>query len=227
MVENSLLLPLGNLGLVTFLTHRMWCEVINSDVASASTCVQNHFSCVWLFSTLWTTRSLGPWDSPGNTGVGCHFLLQGIFPPQGSNLALLHLLHWQVGSLPLAPPGKPLIFWVAMKEVWLFFWRDTEDRPWDPCEILPSSLHAGIRSHVDSMPGVRVVALGTPEQPSAEYYWETQWISHDTDKLLSWDLSKFLTHKITRYNKIVLSHCFEVHHYAEVDNWKNALKCTQ
>ena len=46
MVENSLLLPLGNLGLVTFLTHRMWCEVINSDVASASTCVQNHFSCV-------------------------------------------------------------------------------------------------------------------------------------------------------------------------------------
>ena len=27
-----------------------------------------------------------PWDSPGkNTEVGCHFLLQGIFPPQGSN----------------------------------------------------------------------------------------------------------------------------------------------
>ena len=27
-----------------------------------------------------------PWDSPGkNTGVGCHFLLQGIFPNQGSN----------------------------------------------------------------------------------------------------------------------------------------------
>ena len=27
-----------------------------------------------------------PWDSPGkSTGVGCHFLLQGIFPTQGSN----------------------------------------------------------------------------------------------------------------------------------------------
>ena len=26
---------------------------------------------------------------------------------QGSSLHLLHLLHWQVGSLPLAPPGKP------------------------------------------------------------------------------------------------------------------------
>ena len=32
-------------------------------------------------------------DSPGkNTGVGCHALLQGIFPSQGSNLRLLRLL---------------------------------------------------------------------------------------------------------------------------------------
>ena len=35
------------------------------------------------------------------TGVGCHFLLQGIFQTQESNSCLLHLLHWQVGSLPL------------------------------------------------------------------------------------------------------------------------------
>ena len=36
-------------------------------------------------------RLLCPWDSPGkNTGVGCHALLQGIFPTQGSNLHLLH-----------------------------------------------------------------------------------------------------------------------------------------
>ena len=34
-------------------------------------------------------RLLSPWNSPGkNTGVGCHFLLQGIFPTQGSNLCL-------------------------------------------------------------------------------------------------------------------------------------------
>ena len=31
----------------------------------------------------------------------------GIFPTQGLNLCLLRLLHWQVGSLPLAPRGKP------------------------------------------------------------------------------------------------------------------------
>ena len=33
-------------------------------------------------------------DSPGkNAGVGCHALLQGIFPTQGLNLRLLCLLH--------------------------------------------------------------------------------------------------------------------------------------
>ena len=38
---------------------------------------------------LWPTRLLRPWDFPGkSTGVGCHFLLQGIFPPQGLNPAL-------------------------------------------------------------------------------------------------------------------------------------------
>ena len=36
-------------------------------------------------------RLLCPWDFPGkDTGVGCHFLLQGLFPTQGSNPGLLH-----------------------------------------------------------------------------------------------------------------------------------------
>ena len=47
-------------------------------------------------------------DSPGkNTGVGCHALLQGIFPTQESNQCLLCLLHWQAGSSALGPFGKP------------------------------------------------------------------------------------------------------------------------
>ena len=55
--------------------------------------------------TLWDPMDRG-WDFPGrNTEVGCHFLLQGIFPTQGLNLILLGLLHWQMDSLPLAPPG--------------------------------------------------------------------------------------------------------------------------
>ena len=51
-------------------------------------------------------------DSPGkNTGVGCHALLQGIFPTQGSNPGLLHwrrILYW------LSQQGSPRILdWVA------------------------------------------------------------------------------------------------------------------
>ena len=49
--------------------------------------------------TLWPhglqpARLLCPWDSPGkNARVGCHFLLQEIYPTQGSNPCLLHC--WQ------------------------------------------------------------------------------------------------------------------------------------
>ena len=73
--------------------------------------------CVYVCSA--TTDSLQPhglkptrlhcsWDFPGkDTGMGCHFLLQGIFLTQGSNPCLFHLLHWQVDSLPPVPPKKP------------------------------------------------------------------------------------------------------------------------
>ena len=67
-------------------------------------CVLSRFSCVWLFGTLWTAGHHA--SLSGSTGVGCRFLLQGIFPTQGSNLRLLRLMLWQAGSLPLVPPGK-------------------------------------------------------------------------------------------------------------------------
>ena len=50
-------------------------------------------SRVGLFATSWTVvhQALSPWDFPcKSTGVGCHFLLQGIFLTQGSNLGLQH-----------------------------------------------------------------------------------------------------------------------------------------
>ena len=56
------------------------------------------------------SRLLCPSDSAGkNTGVGCHALLQGIFPTEGSNPCLLCLLNWQAGSLPWEPPCQPQI----------------------------------------------------------------------------------------------------------------------
>ena len=64
-------------------------------------CVCSVKSYSWQPHGLYPTRLLCLWNSPGKkTGVGCHFLLQGIFPTQGWNPHLLRLLHWQVDSLP-------------------------------------------------------------------------------------------------------------------------------
>ena len=53
-------------------------------------------------------RLLGPWDSPGkNSGVGCHALVQGIFPTQGLNPHPLCLLPIAHGFFTTKPPGKP------------------------------------------------------------------------------------------------------------------------
>ena len=53
----------------------------------------------------WPSRLLYPWNFPGkNTGVGCHFLLCGIFPAQELNMCLLY---WRVYPLPLCHLGSP------------------------------------------------------------------------------------------------------------------------
>ena len=53
-------------------------------------------SCVRLFET--------SWDFPGQEPeMGCHFLLQWIFPTQALNP---HLLPWQTDSFTTASPGK-------------------------------------------------------------------------------------------------------------------------
>ena len=99
-------------------------------------CLEDQLDYIWLFyfsslqlgeplvtrakslqssPTLWDpmepARLLCPWNSPGkNTEAGCHFLLQGIFPTQGSNA---RLLYWQVGFFPAEPAGKSLQGWGA------------------------------------------------------------------------------------------------------------------
>ena len=70
-----------------------------------------------------------PWDSPGsNIGVGCHFLLQGIFPNQGSNQHVLHfrqiLYHWVTREV--TPPSQPCItffniFTTYIINVWILY----------------------------------------------------------------------------------------------------------
>ena len=76
--------------------------------------VVQSLSHVWLFVTAWTMAHQAPLflDFPvkwcislfPSTGVGCHFLLQGILLTMESNQSILH---WQVGSLPLSHQESP------------------------------------------------------------------------------------------------------------------------
>ena len=93
-------------GLISF--RNDWFDLLTVQ-GTLKSLLQHHSTCV--LSSFSHVR-LCPWDSPSkNTGVGCHALLQGIFLTQGLNLHLLCLLCWRVGSLPLAPPGKPNQQW--------------------------------------------------------------------------------------------------------------------
>ena len=78
-------------------------------------------SHVWLFATPWThqkpIRLLCPWNSSSkNTGVGCHFLLQGISVTQDQapvscigRWILYHLSHQ--GSPTIATANRLKFFW--------------------------------------------------------------------------------------------------------------------
>ena len=74
-------------------------------------CAQLPQSCLTLFDPMECkpARLLCPWDSPGkNTGMGCHSLLQGIFPTQGLNLGLPHC-------------GQ-IIVWTNREVLWTTIW---------------------------------------------------------------------------------------------------------
>ena len=67
-----------------------------------------------------STRLLCPWDLPGkNTGVGCHFLLQGTFPTYRWNS---RPLLWQADSLPLSHQGstfrKNIMLKIKLTNLW-------------------------------------------------------------------------------------------------------------
>ena len=89
------------------------------------------------------SRPLCPWDFPRkDTGVGCHFLLQGIFPTKGSNLGLLHCR--QI-LYQLSYKGSILIF---PRLFWLIYvkWSEVaQSCPtlWDPidCSLPSFSVH--------------------------------------------------------------------------------------
>ena len=74
------------------------------DVCVLSCSVMSDF--LWPHG-LYSFRLLCSWNFLDKyTGVGCHFLLQWIFPIQGSNPHHVHILHWQA-ILYTSTTGKP------------------------------------------------------------------------------------------------------------------------
>ena len=92
-------------------------------------CEVKLLSHVWLIQVygLYPTRLLHPWDFPGkNTRVGCHFLLQGIFPTQGSDPGLhtagrLSAI-WvtKEAQITIHTSTKPLLSFIKSSHLFLF-----------------------------------------------------------------------------------------------------------
>ena len=84
-------------------------------------CMLSRFNRVWLFETLWTVAHQGFSRQEYWSGLPCP--PPGDLPDPGTEPP--SLLHWQAGSLPLAPPGKPLCSFQfssvqSLSRVWLF-----------------------------------------------------------------------------------------------------------
>ena len=84
-------------------------------------CMPSRFSCVPLFATLWTVADQAPLSMGFSrqeywSGLPCPS--PGALPDPGIEPASLWLLHWQVGSLPLVPPGKPRDYEQNILEKW-------------------------------------------------------------------------------------------------------------
>ena len=81
------------------------------NLSEPQVCVLSRFGCAPLFVTPGTAARQAPLSVGFSRQEYCGGLPcppQGIFPTQGWNPSLLHLLHWQGRSLSLASPRKPL-----------------------------------------------------------------------------------------------------------------------
>ena len=79
-------------------------------------------------------------DSPGkNTRVGCHALLQGIFPTQGSNLGLPHCrqMLYLLSHQGCPRPGSPLPFSIlALRAPWTVWKGKSQSHQWQQQRVL-------------------------------------------------------------------------------------------
>ena len=114
--------------------------VTNSALVHTRACEPSHFSCVWLFVTLWTIACQAPLSMRSlgkSTRVGCHALLQRIFPTQVSNLSLLHckriLTHWAIWVAPAVAQSCSQRYCLIYSNLFssvLVIWLDVKWKRW-------------------------------------------------------------------------------------------------
>ena len=120
---------------------KLWEDPSCLLLASSWLLVAQLLSHIWLLEALWTVAgqsSLFIEFSQQEYWSELPFPPPGIFPTQESNPHLLCLWHWQVVSLPLRSPGKPLIYIgimyisLPMSHPHIPFWGwGTERKPWN------------------------------------------------------------------------------------------------
>ena len=103
----------------------IWVEIFSPQVNMQDCCCLVTESCptLWRPRGLQPTRLFCPWDFPGkNTGMGCHFLLQGIFSTQRLNLHLLQVSCIESRFFTTEPLGKPLSSFLRAAQLPLAPW---------------------------------------------------------------------------------------------------------
>ena len=180
-------LMISNLGLVAELTGLL------SHIRPASHhWVAYVLSCVWLFETPWAVAHQA---QAKTTGVGCHFLLQGIFPTQGWNLlsvspslradplphcTTLEANHWREG--PNIHPWTVMGLSCSCRNLINFSssWRVREGRPsgsapvvrMQPCEAVGTGCPAEGWSGADTSSATQVQVAPAPQKGT--FFWFTQ-----------------------------------------------------
>ena len=101
-------------------------------------CVLDCFSHVQLFAILWTTAQQAPLSmgfSRQEYWIGLPFPPPGDPPDSGLNPHLLHLLHWQLDSLPLEHLGSPgrAVGEVYYPDLFFFFFKLSKLRSFTHC----------------------------------------------------------------------------------------------
>ena len=111
----------------------------------------------------------------GITGVGCYFLLQGIFPTQGLNLPLLR---WQTSSLPLSH-GKPC-WWLSSKHTRVSITALAAQEPLSVSfpVITPSSSPMYIVSYPAFFKSIKAWGFSDVSKTSVNWFFHSFIISH-------------------------------------------------